>query len=113
MSDIIIQTPRLILRELSLEDAPALQLQANDPLMPNFSSQIPHPYTLQDAEGWLQHIDRVKSEGYKQELPLAITVNGLFAGVIMFLHIKQNHMALIGYWIGKEFRRKSYASEAV
>ncbi|MDX6514670.1 MAG: Acetyltransferase domain, partial [Gaiellaceae bacterium] len=52
-----IRTERLVLRELRLDDAPAIVAGCSDPDVPRFIPFVPAPYTREDAEAFLARLE--------------------------------------------------------
>lgn len=105
-----IKTPRLSLAPFIASDLPRQVELANDPAIAKMVSQIPYPYTLDDARNWIQthHLGREAGTDF----PFAICSHdcGLIGAV--GLHKKPNGLFDLGYWLGREFWGKGYASEA-
>ncbi len=100
-----ILTPRLAVRRLEAQDAPALARLIDDPDIARMTTRIPHPYGLEDAESF---IGRVREGGAKV---FAIQPHdGPLAGVIGF----QSDEATpeMGYWLGRPYWGRGYATEA-
>lgn len=68
---------------------------------------VPFPYSLSDAD---EFIEKCKSN--KADHLFAIEKDGVLIGGIG-IHIKGEHKAEIGYWIGEEYWGKGYATEAL
>lgn len=89
------------LRKWQKKDIPALMKQANNyHIWLNLTDNFPHPYTENDAEGWIElnaYIAPAQN--------LAIVVNGKLAGGIGLVEKQGNwaRTAEIGYWLGEEF----------
>jgi RimJ/RimL family protein N-acetyltransferase len=78
-----------------------------DPEGISWTARIPFPYTLTDANTML---DRVLASPHS----MAIEVNGEFAGGIGLRPSEDDPDALeIGYWVGRPFRGKGIAGQAV
>jgi len=100
-----IKTDRLILRPLRIDDAEALVSLAGDIAVSRQTSRIPNPYTLEAAETWIASI----ADG--AEVSYAIELDGALIGTIGHKPVDTGVVEL-GYWLGKEFWGRSYASEA-
>jgi ribosomal-protein-alanine N-acetyltransferase len=76
----------------------------------NLRDRFPHPYTANDARGWLE-----STVGRKPETNFAIDVAGEAVGGIGFdLQPDVGHRsAEIGYWLGEEFWGRGIATEAL
>ncbi len=107
-----ITTERLVLRKFSLTDAPDVQRMAGDVDVARNTLNMPHPYTDGIAEEW------INSVGIEYDLSdlivFAITIKdtGNLIGAIGLTLKPQFRNAEIGYWIGKEYWNKGYATEA-
>lgn len=102
---------RCTIRAWRLDDAPSLAKHANNP---NVSLALrdffPHPYTLADAE---EYLNRVVLE--RPTISFCIEIENSAVGGIG-LRIGQDvhkHTAEFGYWLGEEFWGHGVMSEAV
>ncbi|KTR06792.1 GNAT family acetyltransferase [Aureimonas ureilytica] len=101
-----LETLRLVLRLARMADAPAIARHANDRQIAEMTSRIPHPYSLGHAESFLASVDG--------ELIFAITTRdeGEFLGLCSLQATERENTAELGYWIGRSFWGKGYATEA-
>ena len=105
-----IGTDRLILRGLTRADAPALAELANDPGVVGMTSQMPHPYAPADAEGF---IDRARRADPRVEANFAVEHRQFgLVGVLAFDEMAPGK-AEVGYWLGRPFWGRGYATEAL
>ena len=103
-----LRTARLVLRPLTLADAPRVQELAGAREVALNTLLIPHPYPDGAAEEWIAEREAKFEEG---NVTFAID-DGELVGV-MGLHIKRDDdTAEIGYWIGVPYWGRGYASEA-
>ena len=102
----IIETKRLSLRPLTIEDAPKVQRFLDDPTIAEQLPAVPHPLPEGGAEEWI----RSSSAG----LMFAVVGRrtGTFGGVIG-LHVEEGNRAQLGGWCVKPFRKNGYATEAL
>ena len=107
----LLQTKRLTLRALELRDASDLQRLVNDPEIFANTLRIPHPYPDGLAEEWIGK--NLKELGETDEIALAITIRdtGEFIGVIGIVPMPFD-VGEIGYWLGRPYWNRGYASEA-
>lgn len=101
---------KLKLRTVTPEDAPLLVQYLNDPKVTRFlSSNIPTPYTLEDANWWIHTGIR------EQGLVRAVEFKGQFCGIIGLYQQQKEyaHSAELGYWIATEFWNQGIGTEAV
>ena len=103
-------TERLILRGPVRGDAPLIAELANDLGVAAMTPQLPHPYRTADAEAYVDwaagldpRTDRVFALEHRQF--------GLI-GMLGF-HEKAPRRPEIGYWLGRPFWGRGYATEAV
>ncbi|MDN3581740.1 GNAT family N-acetyltransferase [Mucilaginibacter flavus] len=106
-----ITAPGFILRELRLEDAAALQKQADNPRIACFLfDRFPSPYTLTDAIDFirLRMADEIQTK-------FAIVINDELAGVIGidFREDIYRKAPLIGYWLGEQYWGEGIMTKAV
>ena len=104
-------TERLILRPHLIWDADELQRLINDRDIASTTTNIPHPYTLEDAIDFLSK----REESYERtgSPQFAIThKDGNFIGGIGLNVNKTHESAELGYWIGKPYWGKGYCTEA-
>ncbi len=100
------------IRSWRREDVPSLSLNAdNRKIWLNVRDHFPNPYTLADAELW---IDRVLTSG-EPETQFAIEVDGEAAGGVgVFLQEDvSRRSAEIGYWLGEAHWGRGIMSDVV
>jgi [ribosomal protein S5]-alanine N-acetyltransferase len=108
----VIETPRLTLRLLQKEDAPALQRLVSSYEIALNTLSIPHPYPESAAEEWIAMSEKGFDEGRMVNLAIIIRESGEFAGSIGLVIKPEHDKAEIGYWIGVPFWNRGYATEA-
>lgn len=101
----------VILRPLKMEDAPKMaELANNEKISINLRDGFPHPYTLKDAEEFINQFGQ-----HNQMKVFAIEYNGEYAGNIG-LHTGEDvyrRSAEIGYFLGEPYWNKGIMTEAV
>jgi len=107
-----IYTTRLQLRPFARTDAPRVQQLASDYEIAFNTLRIPHPYELPMAEEWIA--GQAKAIEEQRELTWAVTIEkeNLLIGSIGLILFKEFDQAELGYWIGKPYWNRGYASEA-
>jgi RimJ/RimL family protein N-acetyltransferase len=94
-------------------DAAAIAGLANDINVAGMTGMIPHPYGLGDAEAWIsraQAIDWDRDASWVIEHQTFGVVGGIgFKGG----GAETNGRPEIGYWLGRPFWNRGYATEAV
>ena len=106
--DVVLSTPRLLLRQPCLSDAARLTRLLNNFHVSGNLSRVPYPYTEADALSWLRswRPDRPAGEtGFTIDLP----GEGLI-GHCGF-HADQQG-TVIGYWLGEPFWNRGFMTEA-
>ena len=106
---LVLETARLIIRPLRLEDAPDVQRYASDWDVARFTSSIPHPYPSGAAEAWI----RGQVDDFDNTFAIERRAGAAFVGAIGFEHDREKREMVFGYWIGKPHWRNGYATEAV
>src|SRR5579859_2248094 len=105
----MIESERLILRPLTLDDAPVLQELLDDPTIAEKIPSIPHPLPAGGAEEWIREaVNDVTFALIGREGP----ERGEIVGVIG-IHLEHGNRGAIGGWVAQEWRHKRYAVEAL
>jgi RimJ/RimL family protein N-acetyltransferase len=105
-----ITTDRLRLRPPRPADAPRITKYAADFDVARMLSRMPHPYTLAHAEEWLNSLGDPTSRNLGV-FAIDVECEG-FAGLIAFF-VNEEGKTEIGYWMGKPFWGRGYATEAL
>jgi len=103
---VIIETERLTLRPIALEDAPVLQELLNDPAITEELPAVPYPLPPNGAEQWIR--------GAMKDITFACVQREQQAlGGIVALHLEPGNRAQLGGWCGEVWRHNGYAVEAM
>jgi 8-oxo-dGTP diphosphatase len=107
------ETDRLVLRPLARADIDALVALLADWEVVRHTGRIPFPYTRAHAEAWLTELERGDAEG--GEIVSAITerASGALLGLVGLRVDRDRREGVIGFWLGKSYWGKGYATEAV
>jgi 8-oxo-dGTP diphosphatase len=102
-------TRRLLLRPLALADAPAIHALLQDAAVSRYTARIPHPYEQGMAESFIAGL------GPLAEFTFGIErrEDGVFLGCIGFEPEQDRRVADCGYWLGRPYWGKGYATEAL
>lgn len=104
-----IRTERLILRSPNADDAERVALFCADPDVARMTTQMPHPYSLEDAIAFLKRADARNPE---REALFAIEhpQDGLI-GMLGF-YPSAGRQSEIGYWLGRPYWGQGFGTEA-
>ena len=108
-----LETRRLWLRWPRLADVQAIVRLAGEKAVAEMTALIPHPYSERDAEHFVFETRRANANG--EGLTLAITPKGKPKAVIGRVGIAPglgSGEAHLGYWLGRPFWNRGYATEA-
>ena len=107
----IIKTERLVLRQLTLDDAAAFSKLASDYDISKMTGTIPHPFPLYSAEFKIMYMRRQKQRGLAY--PYAISIeSGELIGVMDLFRSTPDAALEIGYWVGKPYWGQGFSTEA-
>ena len=106
----VIETRRLALRSPAAQDVSRLATLANDPDIARMTLRMPHPYSSEDAESFIlavagQDPSRAATFLIEHEDHGPVGVIGLFED--------KDPAPEVGYWIGRPFWGRGYATEAL
>jgi ribosomal-protein-alanine N-acetyltransferase len=106
-----LETERLLLRPQDAHDIPRIVPLLNDFDVAKNLSRVPHPYTEASAEEFLARgvEDRARGEAYP--FTLTLKTDGAPIGGCG-LRLKDGGVFELGYWLGRPFWGRGYASEA-
>lgn len=100
-----IRTARLLLRTATIEDTPRIAELAGDWNVASMTARIPYPYTRADAHQWLETL----VEG---EVVFVVECEATLVGMTGYQPAADRRSAEIGYWIGKPYWGRGFATEA-
>ena len=102
-----------MLRPFRRGDQVSLQLSLNDPRVYERLTNIPRPYTLADAEGWLA-ISAKEVGPTTHRINFAIIIDGEVAGSVAFINVNmQQGNAQLSAWIAHRFWGQGLATRAL
>jgi RimJ/RimL family protein N-acetyltransferase len=105
-------TARLRLRPVTPADASDVQRYVGDRDVASTTLTIPHPYPDGAAEQWIATHGAAYADGVRASFAITERETGALVGAIG-LHVESAHArGELGYWIGKPFWGRGYATEA-
>lgn len=104
------QTQRLVLRKITLEDAPRVQELVSVPEVAAGTIAIPYPYPDGGAEVWI--LSMIGHEKNSLSRSWAIDFGKELVGAISLSVDEENMIAEIHYWLGVPYWGKGIMSEA-
>ena len=106
-------TGRLKLRAFSVTDASEVQRMAGSFKVAQMTATIPHPYPDGAAESWIANHAIQFANGNGVVWAIEDRVSGKLVGCLGFEVNKAHKKSEVGYWIGEEFWKNGYCTEAV
>lgn len=106
----VIGTERLILRRPVADDAAELAALANDPGVAGMLSTWPHPYEVAHADAWLAKVARADP---RTRADFVIEHRQLGVMGVIGVGEDEPRRPEMGYWLGRPFWNRGYATEAV
>ncbi len=113
MTQPVIETERLELRPFRRSDAPAVQRLAGDRAIADTTLRIPHPYEDGMAEQWIESHQPAYEAGSLVTFAIVFRDDPQLIGAIGLTLEREIDVGELGYWIGKPFWNRGYATEAV
>lgn len=111
MRDVIeIETERLRLRALRMNDAPAVARFAGDPQVARMILRAPVPYLVCAAEGWIMTLKARAPLGEDYVFAVDLPGEGLIGTI--GAHRRDDGFE-VGYWFGQPYWGHGFASEAL
>ncbi len=110
-----IETERLLLRPLRERDAPRLVKLVNHVEIAHMLATMPHPYSLSDAEDFLDAVRKLPANAANFAITLKDAPDELIGGTgygPTNRADKPSHEIDFGYWLGLDYWGKGYATEA-
>ncbi len=106
-------TQRLLLRPLTLWDAPVIQRLAGRREIADTTISIPHPYFEEQARQWIISAADLFAKGKSVVFAIQLRRETNLVGTIGLRDIDPEHLqAELGYWIAVEHWNQGYATEA-
>lgn len=107
-----LETSRLVLRAFRMTDVEAVRLLADDVDVARNTLNIPHPYEREDAEAWIaSHPDQLQ-RGEAATYAVTAPAEGGVVGAVGLIVEAEHERGELGYWIGRPYWGRGYATEA-
>jgi RimJ/RimL family protein N-acetyltransferase len=107
-----LRTDRLVLREFALEDAPDVQRLAGEREVARTMLLVPYPYEDGMAEEWIATHRPAYEAGERVDWAVVLRGEGALVGSISLRLHPLHDNAELGYWIGRPYWGRGYATEA-
>ncbi len=107
-----LETPRLILRPFREEDIPEIVRLLQDPDIHRTTLNIPYPYGRAEARAWLKLQRQEFEQGRGHTFAIVRKEDDRLVGAIDIRPDQRHRKAEMGYWIGKPYWGRGYATEA-
>ncbi|WP_433943009.1 GNAT family N-acetyltransferase [Paenibacillus sp. SN-8-1] len=108
----IIETERLFLRPFKLPDASRVQELAGDIEVARTTLSIPYPYPDGAAESWISACNHNSDAGNGFPFALVSKESNVLIGCMSINIASPHQRGELGYWLGRAFWGKGYATEA-
>lgn len=108
-----LETDRLVLRPLTLRDAPAVAAGAGDARVARYLLAVPTPYPVTLAKAWIK--DRIGWWKHGRGVTLAIELRdapGDLLGTVSLRRYARDRRAELGYWLGANAWQRGIGTEA-
>lgn len=106
-----IKSKNFILRPFRKSDAKTLSKNINNKKIYRNTSHIPYPYTLKDANEWLEKTIKENRKKKPAKINFAIDINGEVVGSVGFVKI-EGHKTELGYWLAEKYWGKGIMTKA-
>ncbi|AJG59710.1 acetyltransferase [Bacillus thuringiensis] len=107
-----IETERLILRSLQLDDAPVIEKLAGDYLVAKTTLSIPHPYPKGSAKDFITHMLQAETDKKIVIFSILGKNNKELLGVINLNLNRIHKRGELAYWIGRPYWGNGFGTEA-
>ncbi len=102
----------VLLRPFTPADAPRVQALAADAEVAEPTSSIPHPYPPGAAAAWIASHDADRERGREYAYAIATAEGTTLVGAVVLRPLADAGADNIGYWIGRPFWGRGYATAA-
>jgi len=109
-------TDRLVLRDVKKSDAKDIIKNINNLKVSKWLLVVPYPYGKRDAKWWIDRCSKEQRKKNREKYNFVIEFKKekKLIGGIGLMHIDNfQGIAEVGYWIGEDYWRKGYGTEAL
>jgi RimJ/RimL family protein N-acetyltransferase len=106
-----LSTKHLLLRPFKLTDGPAIEALAGDAEVAR-TAFVPHPYPPGSAQEWIAGEHEAAAQGQRYTFAIVRRADGELVGCVLLMLAPKHRRAELGYWIGRPYWSKGYATEA-
>jgi RimJ/RimL family protein N-acetyltransferase len=103
----------VVLRRHEERDATRVLESCSDPDTWGWIGSIPHPFTLEHAQGWIADREEEHASGRAVTWAVADPGTDDLVGTVVLFGVKPGHEAEVGYWVHPGARGRGVATEAV
>lgn len=107
-----LNTVRLTLRPFKMTDSKVVQQLANDKEIATNTENLPYPYDEYMAQQWISSHQDLFDHDELLNLAIVLRKGNKVIGAIGFDINSKNNNAELGYWLGRPYWGKGYATEA-
>ncbi|MEM8772584.1 MAG: GNAT family N-acetyltransferase [Pseudomonadota bacterium] len=104
----VISVKDLVLRPIEIEDAQRFAELVNDYSLAKFTSRVPYPYTLDDAEAFVRLATDEEQKG--DEHRFAACRNSEIIACVGLRRSSKQGVYELGYWVGADYRGAGVAT---
>lgn len=108
----LLKTARLVLRPFEADDADTVTRLAGNREVATITGRLPYPYPPGLAAEWIATHKELFSNDEQVIYAITDGENGKLFGSIGMVLDEMSRRGELGYWLGKPFWRKGYATEA-
>jgi RimJ/RimL family protein N-acetyltransferase len=108
----VLRTPRLVLRAFAMDDVAKIYPLANDREVAQNLASLPHPYLPEMAVEWLETLPALNEAGTRHVWAITLDFTTLVGAIGLHDIDREHSNSELGYWIGKDFWGRGYATEA-
>jgi len=108
----VLESERLVLRGMTLDDAAEVQRLAGDERIAATTSLIPHPYPDGAAEEWIGTHEAEFAAGTGVVWAMTRREGDELIGAIGLMIAVEHDRAELGYWVGVPYWNNGYVTEA-